>query len=502
MLRSRRSQRDRGCLPTPCIRWQGHDEVRTFQTTTVDLLRLSEWLAANDCTHVAMEATGVYWKPVWHILDDGEFELVLANAAHVKNVPGRKTDVNDAMWLAELLAHGLIRASFVPDTQTQEMRNLLRTRKQLVREQSSHVLRVQKTLEDANIKLDSVLSDLMGKSGRAMIEALIAGETNPAKPAALADRRVKASHEEFREALRGRVTKHHRFLLRLHLNQIDALDAAMATLDTQVEANLGPFRTAVELIMSIPGIKNLGAHVIVSEIGIDMSRFPSDAHLISWAGICPRNDESAGKRRSNRLRKGAPWLKTTLVQCAWAAVKKKNSYLQAQFTASKPGAAPRRRSWPSQPPSLPLSTTCSRMGRCTRTSAAITSIAVQPTSKNNAWLNASLNWVRCGDQAHRRLEPCLRFFLEIARVSDQRVGGLFVEGVVGGQVGHPSSIVPRTRQGLTVCRDPRSTQARGIPWPIATQPQRRRLAWVVASLRAIPPSGQGAGESGNGFQGT
>ena len=248
-----------------------------------------------------MEATGVYWKPVWHILDDGEFALVLANAAHVKNVPGRKTDVNDAMWLAELLAHGLIRASFVPDTQTQEMRNLLRTRKQLVREQSSHVQRVQKTLEDANIKLDFVLSDLMGKSGRAMLEALIAGETNPTKLASLAHPRANASPEEFREALRGRVTKHHRFLLRLHLNQIDALNAAMATVDAQVEANLGPFRTAVELMMSIPGIKNFGANVIVSEIGIDMSRFPSHAHLISWAGICPRNDESAGKRRSTRL---------------------------------------------------------------------------------------------------------------------------------------------------------------------------------------------------------
>ena len=222
------------------------------------------------------------------------------------------------------------------------MRNLLRTRKQLVREQSSHVQRVQKTLEDANIKLDSVLSDLMGKSGRAMIEAMIAGETNPAKLASLAHPRAKASHEEFREALRGRVTKHHRFLLRLHLNQIDALNAAMATLDTQVEANLGPFRTAVELIMSIPGIKNLGANVIVSEIGIDMSRFPSDAHLISWAGICPRNDESAGKRRSNRLRKGAPWLKTTLVQCAWAAVKKKNSYLQAQFYRIKARRGPKK----------------------------------------------------------------------------------------------------------------------------------------------------------------
>jgi transposase len=211
------------------------------------------------------------------------------------------------------------------------MRTLLRTRKQLVREQSSHVLRVQKTLEDANIKLDSVLSDVIGKSGRTMIEALIAGETNPAKLASLADRRIKASPEELREALRGRVTKQHRFLLRLHLNQIDALAAAMATIDAQVEESLQPFRTAVALITSIPGIKSLSAQVIVSEIGIDMSRFPSDAHLLSWACLCPRNDESAGKRRSNRVRKGSVWLKTTLVQCAWAAVKKKDSYLQAQF---------------------------------------------------------------------------------------------------------------------------------------------------------------------------
>jgi transposase len=317
-------------------------EVRTFQTMTADLLRLSAWLAENECTHVALEATGIYWKPVWHVLDDGEFELVLANASHVKNVPGRKTDVNDAMWLAELLAHGLIRGSFVPDTQTQEMRTLLRTRKQLVRENSRHVLRVQKTLEDANIKLDSVLTDVMGKSGRTIIEALIAGETNPAKLASLADRRVKASQEELREALRGRVRKQHRFLLRLHLNQIDSLATALATIDAQVEENLGPFRTAVQQVVSIPGVKDLGAQAIVSEIGIDMTRFPSDAHLISWAGLCPRNDESAGKRRSNRLRKGAPWLKTTLVQCAWAAVKKKDSYLQAQFCRIKARRGPKK----------------------------------------------------------------------------------------------------------------------------------------------------------------
>jgi transposase len=317
-------------------------QVRTFQTTTAELLRLSEWLTENECTHVAMEATGVYWKPIWHVLDDGEFELVLANASHVKNVPGRKTDVNDATWLAELLAHGLIRGSFVPDTQTQEMRTLLRTRKQLVRENSRHVLRVQKTLEDANIKLDSVLADVLGKSGRAIIGALIAGETNPAKLANLADRRVKASQEELREALRGYVRKQHRFLLRLHLNQIDSLAASIGTVDAQVAENLEPFRTAVEQIVSIPGIKELSAQAIVSEIGLDMTRFPSDAHLISWAGLCPRNDESAGKRRSNRLRKGAPWLKTMLVQCAWAAVKKKDSYLQAQFQRIKARRGPKK----------------------------------------------------------------------------------------------------------------------------------------------------------------
>jgi transposase len=306
-------------------------EVRTFDTTTASLIGLRDWLAANKCTHVAMEATGVYWKPVWHILSDGDFELVLANAAHVKNVPGRKTDVSDAEWHSDLLAHGLIRASFVPDTQTQELRALMRTRKQLVREATSHIQRIQKTLEDANIKLDSVISDVMGKSGRAMIEAMIAGETNPTKLAAFADRRLKASPAQLSAALRGRVTKQHRFLLRLHLKQIDALEAAIADIDQQVEADIEPFRAAVKHLSSTPGVKALAAQVIVSEIGIDMSRFPSDGHLISWAGICPRNDESAGKRRSNRLRKGAPWLKTTLVQCAWAAVRQKDCYLRAQF---------------------------------------------------------------------------------------------------------------------------------------------------------------------------
>jgi transposase len=306
-------------------------EVRTFDSTTPGLLTLSAWLTECGCTHVAMEATGVYWKPVWHILADGEFELILAHAAHVRNVPGRKTDVADAAWLADLLAHGLIRASFVPAAPTQEMRALLRTRKQLVREQASHIQRIQKTLEDANLKLGSVLTQIMGVSGRAILQALIDGECDPEKLLALIQRGVKAPREKLRAALQGRVTERHRFLLRLHLHHVDALATTIAGIDTEVDRDLDPFRQAVRLLRSIPGVSDLTAQVIVSEIGIDMSRFPTAGHLISWAGLCPRNDESAGKRRSRRLRKGAPWLKTTLVQCAWAASHKKGSYLQAQF---------------------------------------------------------------------------------------------------------------------------------------------------------------------------
>jgi transposase len=306
-------------------------EVRTFKTTTKDLLGLSEWLSAEGCTHIVMEATGVYWKPVWHILSDGEFELVLANAAHVKNVPGRKTDVNDATWLADLMAHGLVRGSFVPDEQTQDMRNILRARKQFVRERGSHIQRLQKTLEDANIKLDSVITDIVGLSGRRMVEALIAGETDPQALAALAHRRIRATPAELAAALRGRVTKHHRFMLRLHLQHIDVLNASIDEIDREVDANIEPFRTAIQILSTIPGISQLSAEVIVAEIGIDMGRFPGEGHLISWAGLCPRNDESAGKRRSTRMRKGAPWLKTTLIQCAWAAARTKGSYLQAQF---------------------------------------------------------------------------------------------------------------------------------------------------------------------------
>jgi transposase len=306
-------------------------ERRTFKTTTRELLALAGWLDSHGVKRVVMEATGVYWKPVWHILSDGEFDLVLANAAHVKNVPGRKSDVSDADWLSDLEAHGLVRPSFVPDSQTQELRALLRTRKQLTRERSSHTLRIQKTLEDANIKLDSVISDILGLSGRRMIEAMIAGESDPASLAALAHRRIKASQEELYEALHGHLTEHHRFLLDLHLRHIDNIDGAMDRIDQQIEADLEPFRAAAELLTTIPGVGDLAAQTIVAEIGVDMSRFPTCGHLISWAGLCPRSDQSAGKRRSTRLRKGNRWLKTTLIQCAQAARKTKATYLHAQF---------------------------------------------------------------------------------------------------------------------------------------------------------------------------
>jgi len=329
-----------------CVRIAGEreatTEVRTFATTTAALCSLAEWLTEQGVTHVAMEATGIYWKPVWHVLSDSEMTLILANAAHVKNVPGRKTDVNDATWLAELLAHGLIRASFIPPPEIADLRTLLRTRKQLVREHASHVQRVQKTLEDANIKLDSVISDIMGKSGRAMIEAMIAGETDPSKLAALADRRIRAPHTVLLEALTGRINRRHRFLLKLHLDQIDALEQATAKIDAEVEGSLAPFRDAVKLLDTIDGVDVLAGEVIVSEIGVDMSRFATDRHLLSWACLCPRNDQSAGKRRSNRIKKGARWLKATLIQCAWSAVRMKSRYLSALYYRLKARRGPKK----------------------------------------------------------------------------------------------------------------------------------------------------------------
>lgn len=328
-----------------CIRVQAEGrtstEVRTFGTKTSELLDLSTWLSEHEVTHVAMEATGVYWRPIWHILD-GEFELVLANAGHIKAVPGRKTDVNDATWIADLLAHGLIRASFVPPTSIQDLRMLTRTRKQIVRERASHAQRVDKVLQDANIKLGSVLSDIMGVSGRAILAAIIDGETDPKRLVALIDGRVKASRSDLAAALRGKVTANHRFLLRLHLGQVDALAVALAQLDAEVGERLAPFREAQMRLVKIPGVQTVAAAAILSEIGVDMGRFPTAGHLISWATLCPRNDESAGKRRSTRVRPGAPWLKPLLVQCAWSATRARGTYLQAQYLRLRARRGPKK----------------------------------------------------------------------------------------------------------------------------------------------------------------
>ena len=327
-------------------------ECRTFATTTEGLLALLAWLTASRCTQVAMEATGVYWTPVWKILSAGDFTLIVANAAHIKQVPGRKTDINDAMWIADLLACGLIKASFVPEEDIQELRALMRTRKQLGREQTRHVQRLQKTLEEANINPGFNPGDIMGVSGRRMIEAMIAGERDPHRLAALADRGIKAAPKALYDALHGRLREHHRFLLKLHLQQWDALDAAIRQIDRQVAGQIArmdeeaaddasPFRELILRLSAIPGVSRLSATAILAEIGRDMSRFPTAGHLVAWAGLCPGQNESPtgqarglkahGKRKSARLRKGAPWLKTMLVQCAWAAKRAKDSYYMAQF---------------------------------------------------------------------------------------------------------------------------------------------------------------------------
>ena len=316
-------------------------EVRRFPTTTKGLIELADWLDGAQCTHVAMEATGVYWKPVWHILE-GRFTLILANAAHIKGVPGRKSDVNDATWIADLLAHGLIRASFVPPQPIQELRDLTRTRKQFGREIVQHTQRIQAVLEEANIKLSSVITDILGASGRRMLKAIIGGETDPARLADLGGPRLAASRTQLSDALLGRIREHHRFLLRHHLTTIEQLEATITAFDARIEAALAPFRDAIERLKEIPGLSETSVQILLAEIGMDMSRFPTAGHLLSWAGLVPRLDESAGKRRSTRIKKGAPWLKPVLVQCAWGAARKKNSYFQAQFLRLKGRAGPKK----------------------------------------------------------------------------------------------------------------------------------------------------------------
>lgn len=307
-----------------------YQETRTFGTMTRDILELADWLAAGGVTHVAMEATGVYWKPIYNLLED-RFTLLLVNARHVKHVPGRKTDVQDCQWLAQLLQAGLLRGSFIPARPQREFRELTRHRSQLVAEKSRVANRVQQVLEDANIKLGTVATDILGASGRDMLRALIAGEQDPEKLADLARRQLRNKIPELRRALEGKVTDHHRFLVGQLLAHVEHLEGQIEALSRRIEEVSRPFASANKAVSSLPGFEQRSAQNVLAEIGADMEPFPTAAHLASWAGVCPGNNESAGKRKSGRTTHGNRWLRTALVQSAWAATRKKDSYFAAQY---------------------------------------------------------------------------------------------------------------------------------------------------------------------------
>ena len=313
-----------GCIITP----EGK-QTRTFGTMVRDLLELADWLNEHNVTHVAMESTGVYWKPVYNVLEE-EFEVWVINARHIKNVPGRKTDVKDAEWIADLLRHGLVRASFIPDRPQRELREVVRYRRRLIQQRAQMVNRIQQVLEGGNIKLASVASDVMGASGLMMLRAMVAGEEDPKVLADMAKGKLRDKIPELQWALQGTMAAHQRFMLDSQLRMLDMLDKEIAHLNEEVGQRVFPFEESVQRIDEIPGIGRRNAEDILAEIGTDMSRFPSAAHLASWAKVSPGNNESAGKRRSSPTGRGSPWLKSALTEAAQAAANKKNSYLAAQ----------------------------------------------------------------------------------------------------------------------------------------------------------------------------
>lgn len=306
------------------------EEKHSFGTMTADLLELSDWLLLHGVIHVVMESTGEYWKPVFNILENN-FEVMVVNGQHISKVPGRKTDQSDAQWIAELLQYGLLKASFIPPLGQRELRELTRYRSSFVRERATLVNRVQKVLESANIKLSSVATNVMGVSGRAMLAALIAGSASPEQMAELAKGRMREKREQLTKTIEGRVKAHHRFVLTELLCQIDNIEETITRFDQEIEVYCRPFEEVVELLDTIPGVGREAAEIIVSEIGNDMSRFPTAHHLAAWAGVAPGNNESAGKRRSGRTRKGNQALRTVLNQAAHAAAHTKNTYLSAQY---------------------------------------------------------------------------------------------------------------------------------------------------------------------------
>jgi transposase len=319
------------CVRTPSGSGGRKSQVRTYKTFTAHLEELASWLAEEHVTDVVMEATGPYWKPVWYVLEEQGFELMLVNSRHVKILPGRKTDVGDAAWLAELLEHGLLRGSFVPPQAIRELRDLTRYRKRLIQNHTSECQRIQKTLADAGIRLDSVASSVLGVSGRAMLKALIAGERDPEVLAEMARAKLRNKLPELREAMYGRFSDHHALLIDMSLTHVEQIEAAIARLDGEVDKVMEPFSTARDLLDTITGVGKRAAECIIAEIGVDMSRFPTAGHLASWAGSCPGNNVTGGKRRSGKTTKGDVWLQEILVECAWSTARAKNTYLQAQY---------------------------------------------------------------------------------------------------------------------------------------------------------------------------
>jgi transposase len=301
-----------------------------FDTTTAQLRELVEWLHRYQVTKVAMEATGVYWKPVWNMLEE-EFELLLVNPQHLKSIPGKKTDFKDGERIAELLQHGLLRGSFVPPRPIRELRDLTRMRATLAQERSSIINRIEKTLEDPNLKLGVVASDVVGVSGRAMLEAIVAGETDPATLAEMAKGTLRKKIPQLKQALEGRITEHHRFMIRQWLEMLDFVDGKIALLDQQIVEQSRPFEAVLQTWMQVPGLRRVNAFSLLAEIGADMSQFPTAAHLASWAAVCPGNRESAGKQSSGKIRPGNPWLRRMLCEAAWAASRTKNSYFRALY---------------------------------------------------------------------------------------------------------------------------------------------------------------------------
>ena len=318
------------CVRLQDERGRAQKEIRTFSTMTQDLLALRDWLAAYGVTHVAMESTGVYWKPVYNLLEH-DFGILLVNAAHIKAVPGRKTDVRDCEWIADLLAHGLLKASFIPPEPQRDLRDLTRYRKVLIQERVREVNRLHKLLESANIKLTSVAKDVMGVSGRAMLKALLEGRTDPEMLAQLARGKLRKKLPELKKALEGRLRSHHRFMLERILEHLDFLDGEIEAISKEVAARMGPFQQELALLDTIPGVNQMAAENIIAEIGVDMSRFPSERHLASWAGLCPGNNESAGKRKSGKTRKGDCWFRITMIEAGWGAARTKSTYLSSQY---------------------------------------------------------------------------------------------------------------------------------------------------------------------------